>query len=125
MRVERTINQLQHPPSPPSDSNYDRILKKTYAQALRSGTTSSEARLAERRSGNTIPGLNIVIANHPEMVPGTNPDDYLRDDVTKEQYKYVHGKPLVKPGHPPLAPMMHKFHEWYMNTCIEYGKDTI
>ena len=125
VKVKRTINQLQHPPAPPSDSNYDRILKKTYAQAVRSGTTSSDARLEERRSRKTIPELDIVVANHLEMVPGTNPDDYLGDDVRKEQYKYVHGKPLVKPGHPALTTMMHRLHEWYMKTCRESRKNTM
>ena len=92
---------------------------------MRSGTTSSDARLAERRSGKTIPELDIVIANHPEMMPGTNPDDYLGDDVTKEQYKYVHEKPLVKPGHHALTRMMHRLHEWYMKTCRESGKNAM
>ena len=73
-----------------------------------------------------------IIANQSGMVPGTNPGDYLGDDVifemaevTKVEHKYVHGKPLVKPGHPPLTTMMYKLHEWYMKTYRESGRDTI
>ena len=145
VKVMRTINALKRPPPPPPDSNYVRIIKKTYEEARRSGSTSSDARLAEQRSGKRIPQLgeqekqscpplkvsSDIVANHPGMVPGTNPGDYLGDDVifqtaevTKE-YEYLHGKPLVEPDHPPLTTMMYKLHEWYMKPYRESGRDTM
>ena len=70
-----------------------------------------------------------IVANLSGMVPGTNPGDYLPDDAhfdTMEVNKHKHryGKPLIKPGHPPLTTMMRRFHEWYMDTCRS-GKDTL
>ena len=38
---------------------------------------------------------------------------------------YEHGKPLVKPDHPPLTTMMRRLHEWYMDTCKESGVDSM
>ena len=63
-----------------------------------------------------------IIANHPGMVPDTNSGDYMPDDalfdtMEVDGFKYRHGKPLIKPGHPPLTTMMRRFHEWYMDTC--------
>ena len=98
--------------------------------------------LAKRRSGKTIPQLgqqkkqscpplkvssDIVVANDSGLLPGTNPGDYVNDSVifeiakvtNEETYKYVPGKPLIKPGHPPLTPRMHELHEWYMNIFRE------
>ena len=34
-------------------------------------------------------------------------------------------KPLVKDGSPPLTTMMRRFHQWYMKTCSESGKDAL
>ena len=42
-----------------------------------------------------------------------------------DDFKYRNGKPLVKPGHPPLTTMMRRFHQWYMKTCSESGKDAL
>ena len=71
-----------------------------------------------------------IVANHPGMVPGTNPGDYLSDDVQFEplevdEFSYRYGRPLVKPDHPPLTTMMRTLHEWYMKTCNESGRDTL
>jgi hypothetical protein len=55
VKVKRTIDALKRPPPPPPDSNYVHCLKKTYEDARRSGSTSSDARLAEQRSGKIIP----------------------------------------------------------------------
>ena len=70
------------------------------------------------------------VANLPGMVPGTNPGDYLGDDVEFEtmevdEFRYQYGKPLVKDGSPPLTTMMRRFHQWYMKTCSGSGKDTL
>ena len=64
------------------------------------------------------------------MLPGTNPGDYLPDDahfdtMEVDDFKYWYGKPLIKPGHPPLTTMMRRFHEWYMKTCSESGQGTL
>ena len=40
-------------------------------------------------------------------------------------FKYWYGKPLVKPGHPPLTTMMRRFHDWYMDICSKSGTDTL
>ena len=64
------------------------------------------------------------------MVPGTNPGDYLGDDVQFEtmevdEFRSQHGKPLVKDESPALTTMMQRFHEWYMETCSKSGKDAL
>ena len=108
------------------------------------GSTCSDARLAERRSGKKIPHLgehakqscsplkvsSDIVANHLGMVPSTNLVDYLSDDVEFEtmeadELKYEYGKPLVKPDRPPLTTMMRRLHEWYMDTCRKSGKDSL
>ena len=71
-----------------------------------------------------------IVANLPGMLLSTNPGDYMPDDalfdtMEVDTFKYRHGKPLVKPGHPPLTTMIRRFHEWYMDTCSESGKDTL
>lgn len=76
---------------------------------------------------------DIVVANDSGLLPGTNPGDYVNDSVifeiaevtNRETYEYVLGKPLVKPGHPPLTPRMHELHEWYMNIFRETRKDSM
>ena len=64
------------------------------------------------------------------MVPSTNPADYLGDDVVfdimeVDQFRYQYGKRLVKDGSPPLTTMMQRFHEWYLETCSQSGKDVL
>ena len=55
---------------------------------------------------------DIVVANVPAgMVPGTNLGDYLPEDahfdtMEVDEHKYWYGKPLVRPGHPPLTTMI-------------------
>ena len=132
VKVKRTLDALKRPPPHPPDSNYIRCIKKTYDEAWRSGSTSSDARLAQRRSGKTIsqlgeqakqscPPLKVssdIVANHPGVLPGTNLGDYLSDDVEFETlealeiFRYEHGKPLVKPNHSPLTTMMRRLQEW-------------
>ena len=41
-----------------------------------------------------------------------------------DEHKYQYGKPLVRPGDPPLTMMMRRFHKWYMDTC-KSGKDIL
>ena len=79
------------------------------------------------QANQSCPPLKVssdIVANHPGMVPGTNPADYLNDDVEFEimevdTSRYQYGKPLVKPDQPPLTTMMRKLHDWYMKTCSE------
>jgi hypothetical protein len=148
--AKRTVKALQRPPSPPLDSNHVRTTKKAYQEAVRTRTTSSDERLAKRRSGKTIPQLGEqanqscpplkvstdIVPNLPGvvaegMVPGyTNIADYglgLKFQVAEavETYKYQYGKPLVKDGSPPLTTMMRQFHDWYMKTCRESGNPTL
>jgi hypothetical protein len=144
VKAKCTIDALKRPPPPSLDDNYLRALKKTYGDALRSGTTSSYKRLEERRSAKKIPQLaeqanqscpplkvsSDIVANLPGMVPGTNPDDYLGDDVVfdmleVDEFRYQYGKPLVKDGSRALTTMMRKFHQWYMETCRNSGKDAL
>ena len=71
-----------------------------------------------------------IVANHPGMLPGTNPGDYLPDDahfdtMEVDEFKYQYGKPLVKDGTLALTTMIQRFHEWYMKTSSESGKDAL
>ena len=71
-----------------------------------------------------------IVANYPRVVPGTNPADYLSDDVEFEimevdEFRYRYGQPLIKPDHPPLTMMMRRLHEWYMDTCRKSTKDSL
>ena len=118
MKAKRTLDALKRPPPPPPQSNYERCIEKTYDEARRSGSTTSAAREAKRRSGKTIHQLGLQekqscpplkvssdIANHPGLLPGTTLGDYVGDDVQFEMaevveiFRYEHGKPLVKPDH--------------------------
>ena len=60
-----------------------------------------------------------IVANHPGILPGTNPADYMHDgdahfDIMEvDEFKYEYGKPLVKDG-TTLTSMMQRFHDWYM-----------
>ena len=71
-----------------------------------------------------------IVANDPGMVPGySNLEDYLPDDVhydflEVDEHRYKYGKPLVK-DEKSLTTMMRRFHDWYMKTCRESGKDTL
>ena len=85
------------------------------------------------QANQSLPPLKVssnIIANHPRMVPGTNPADYRPDDahfdtMEVDDFNYRHGKPFVKPGHPPVTTMMRRFHNWYMKTYSESGQDTL
>ena len=95
VKAKRTIDALKRPPPSPPQSNYDRIIQRSYIKAEWSGSTISDQRLAERRAGKKIaqlgeqanqscPPLKVssdIVANLPGMVPDTNPADYLGDDV--------------------------------------------
>ena len=80
-----------------------------------------------------MPPLRVssdIGANYPGLLPGTNPADYLSDDIVfdtmeVEEFRYQYRKPLVKDGSPPLTTMMRRFHQWYMKTCSESGKDAL
>ena len=72
-----------------------------------------------------------IVANHPGILPGTNPADYMHDDdahfdiMEVDEFRYQYVKPLDKDGSPPLTTMMRRFHQWYMKTCSESGKDAL
>ena len=80
----------------------------------------------------SCPPLNVssdIVANHLGLLPGTDPADYLSDDVEFEImevdiFRYEYGKPLIKPG-TPLTMMMRRFHAWYMDICNKFGTDTL
>ena len=55
VKLKRTLDALKRPPPPPPDDNHFRALKKAVEGARRSGTTSSDKRLQERRSGKKFP----------------------------------------------------------------------
>jgi hypothetical protein len=57
VKLKRTLENLKRPPPPPPDDNHVHALKKAVGRARRSGTTSTDKRLQERRSGNKIPQL--------------------------------------------------------------------
>ena len=69
-----------------------------------------------------------IVANHPGILPGTNPGDYDDahfDIMEVDEFKYEYGKPLVKDG-TILTTMMQRFHDWYMETCRESeGKNAL
>ena len=145
VKAKCTLDALKRAPPPPPQTTYEHIVERTYKEAERSGSTCSDRRLAERRSGEKIPQLgeqanqscpplkvsSDIVANHPGILSGTNPADYMHDDdahydiMEVDEFRYQYRKPLVKPGHPPLTTMMRRFHDWYMNTCRESGKDTL
>ena len=106
---------------------------------------SSAGKNIEQRSGKKIPQLgeqanqscpplkvsSDIVANHPGILPGTNPADYMHDDdahfdiMEVDEFKYEYGKPLVKDG-TTLTTMMRRFHDWYMETCRKFaGKKKI
>jgi hypothetical protein len=46
-------------------------------------------------------------------------------EVAKE-FRYEHGKPLVKPDQLPHLPtMMRRLHDWYLETCRKDGTDSM
>ncbi|XP_044358667.1 uncharacterized protein [Triticum aestivum] len=143
VKAKRTLDALTRAPPPPPQSNYDRIIERTYMEAEWSGSTCTYQRIAEQRRGKQIlqlgeqakqlcPPLNVssdIVANLPGMLPGTNPGDYMPDDalfdtMEVDTLKYQHGNPLVKPG-TPLTTMMRRFHDWYMDICRKSGTDTL
>ena len=102
---------------------------------------SSAGKNIEQRSGKKIPQLgeqanqscrplkvsSDIVANHPGILPGTNPADYMHEDdahfdiMEVDVFKYEYGKPLVKDG-TTLTTMMRRFHDWYMETYRKSGK---
>ena len=98
VKAKRTIDALRKPPKSPPKTNYERITEKAYLEAEPSGSTVSDQRMKERRAGKQIaqlgeqakqscPPLKVssdIVANHLGMVPGTNPADYLTDDIEFE-----------------------------------------
>ena len=76
------------------------------------------------QANQSCPPLKVssdIVANHPGLVPGTNPADYLPDDahfdtMEVDKFKCRYGKPLVKDERS-LTTMMRRFHDWYMKTC--------
>ena len=142
MKSKRTIDALKRPQPPSPDDNYVRTLKKTLQEARHSGSTSTNKRLKERRSGKKIPQLgeqenqsfpplkvsSDIVENQP-LLPGFTIGDYLPDDVEFEtmevdEFKYHYGKPLIKDTLA-LTTMMQRFHDWYMKTCSKFGKDAL
>ena len=83
------------------------------------------AQLGEQ-ANQSRPPLKVssdTVANHPEILPGTNLGDYQPDDVhydtmEVDEHKYHYGKPLVKDERS-LTTTMRRFHDWYMKTCRE------
>ena len=69
---------------------------------------------------NVPPPLKVssdIVTNHPGMVPGTNPADYLTNDIEFEtmevdKFRFQYGQPLDKPDQPPLTMMMRRLHVW-------------
>ena len=51
-------------------------------------------------------------------------DDAHFDIMEVDEFKYQYGKPHVK-DRSTLTTMMRRFHDWYMETCRESGKDTL
>ena len=54
VKAKRTLDALKRTPASPPQTNYDRIIERTYKEEERSGSTCSDRRLAERRSGKKI-----------------------------------------------------------------------
>ena len=139
VKAKRTLAALTKPPKSPPKGNYERIIRKEFAEAERSGSTVSDQRMKERRAGKQIaqlgeqakqscPPLKVPASDivDPRMVPGySNPGDYLPDDALPDflkvdGHRYEYGKPLVK-DEKSLTTMMRRFHNWYMKTCRESG----
>ena len=141
-RAKRTIDALKKPPPSLPKSNYERIIEKSYVEASRSGSTCSDQRLAQKKSGEKIPQLGEQenqscpplkvpshnVANDPRMVPGySNLADYLPDDVHYEPMevqiqRYEYGKPLIKDERS-LSMMMRRLHDWYLKICRDWGEE--
>ena len=47
VKAKRTLDALRKPPKSPPKTNYERITKKAYLEAKRSGSTVSDKRLKE------------------------------------------------------------------------------
>jgi hypothetical protein len=60
VKDKRTLDNLRRPPPPPPLSNYDRTIQKTYAAAVRSGSTNSETMNWENNSPARRTGKAIV-----------------------------------------------------------------
>ena len=70
------------------------------------------------------------MSNAPGTVAGYGnlqdylPDNQLPDFMEVDEHRYEYGKPLVK-DEKSLTTMMRRFHDCYMETCKESGKDTL
>ena len=133
VKANRTLDALTRPPPPQPQSNYDRIIAKTYDEVMSRSKSSSTG----GRSGKPIPQLGEqekqscpplkVFTDTPgvaAVAPGFTPGDYLGDDVQFEiakvdTFKYQHGKRLVRSDdlERDLPTMMRTLHKWYLETC--------
>ena len=138
VKAKRTLDALKRASPPPPQTNYDRIIERTFIEADRSGSTISDRRLAERRARKKIaqlgeqenqscPPLKVssdIVANPPGILLGTNRGDYDDahfDIMEVDKFIYEYGKPLIKDG-TTLTTMMRRFHDWYMETCRKSRK---
>ena len=64
VKAKRTIDALRRSPPSPPQSNYGRIIQRSYIVADRSGSTISDQRLAERRAGKKLPSSVNKRTNH-------------------------------------------------------------
>ena len=97
VKAKRTLNALKRAPPHSSDNNHLRCLKKIVQEARQSGTTSTDKRLKEQRSGKKIPQLgeqenqsfpplkvsSDIVANQP-LLPDFTINYYLPNDVEFE-----------------------------------------
>jgi hypothetical protein len=64
VKAKRTIDALKRPPPSSPQSNYERIIERTYKEAERSGSTCSDVRLVEQRNRKKIPSSVNMRTNH-------------------------------------------------------------
>ena len=101
--LERTIRSLYNPPPKPT-SDYERQITKSY---------SSE--MERRKSGKQIAQLGEqVVQSVPPLQVFPDTDVHIPEVA----YKYVHGKPLVRPELVKLLPTrMRQLNQWYMKAA--------
>ena len=96
----------------------------TVTKGYKNEELGKNPQLGEQANQSCLP-LKVssdIFANHPGILPGTDPADYMHDDdahfniMEVDEFKYEYGKPLVKDG-TTLTMMMRRFHDWYMETC--------
>ena len=108
VKAKRTPAALTKPPKSPPKTNYECITEKTYKEAKWSESTCSDKRLQDRRTGKKFPQLGEqanqscpplkvsrdIVANHPRVLPGTNPGDYDDahfDIMEPDEFKHEYG----------------------------------